>query len=91
MSRRVTLPEPVIVSQFWKNRAHDAITVSLQTYEGTNLVDVRTYTMRAGKLEPTTKGVALAVLRLPDLHKAVSKALKKAKELGLLADDGGEA
>ena len=43
MSPRPTLPEPVEIAKFWKNRRHDAI--------------------------------------------VVTKALEKARELGLLADD----
>ena len=86
--RGVTLPEPVKVASFWKSRAHDAIVVELSTYEGRNLVDVRTNVMSHGRLVPTPRGVSLAVLRLPDLAKAINKALKQAKELGLLPDDG---
>jgi hypothetical protein len=85
---RVTLQEPIIVSQWWKNRRHDAITVSLHTYEGTNLVDVRTYTMREGCLVPTPKGVSISVLRLPDLARSINKALAKARELALLPKEG---
>jgi hypothetical protein len=79
----------VIVHQFWKNRKHDAVVVSLSTYEGRNLVDVRQHFMtKEGKLAPTQKGLAMVVLRLPDLAKAITKALAKAQELGLLDDDG---
>lgn len=86
---RPTLVEPVIVHQFWKNRKHDAIVVSLSTFEGRNLIDVRQHYMtKDGKLAPTQKGLAMVVLRLPDLAKAITKALAKAKELGLLDDDG---
>jgi hypothetical protein len=81
---RVTLPEPVEVAKFWKNRKHDAVVVSLSTYEGKNLVDVRMHAMKDGRLLPTPKGVAMVVLRLPELQKAVTKALAKARELGLL-------
>jgi len=89
MSRKI-LEEPVLISQFWKNRRHDAIVVSLSTYEGRNLIDVRQHFMtKDGKLAPTSKGVAMVVLRLLDLAKAVNKAMEKAKELGLL--DDGEA
>jgi Transcriptional Coactivator p15 (PC4) len=88
MTARPTLAEPVTVARFWKNRQHDAIVTELSTYEGRNLVDVRQYVMQAGKLVPTTRGISLAVLRLPDLAKAVNRALKQAKELGLLPDDG---
>jgi hypothetical protein len=87
MTARVTLPEPVEIAKFWKNRRHDAIVVSLSTYEGRNLVDVRMHSMKEGRLVPTPKGVAMVVLRLPDLAKAVTKALAKAKELGLIDDD----
>jgi Transcriptional Coactivator p15 (PC4) len=89
MSRRRALDEPVIVHQFWKNRRHDAVVVSLTTFEGHNLVDVRQHFMnKEGKLQPTQKGLAIVVLRLPDLAKAVTKALAKARELGLIDDEG---
>ena len=37
---------------------------------------------------PTAKGVTMAVERLPELATAINRALKKARELGLLPDDG---
>jgi hypothetical protein len=82
------LTEPVIISRFWKNRAHDAIVTELATYEGRNVVDVRQYAMHEGRLKPTHKGISIVVLRLPQLAKAINRALKQAKELGLLPDDG---
>jgi Transcriptional Coactivator p15 (PC4) len=82
------LAEPVTVARFWKNRSHDAIVVELSTFEGRNLVDVRTNVMSRGRLVPTTKGISVAVLRLPDLAKAINNALAKAKELGLIPADG---
>jgi Transcriptional Coactivator p15 (PC4) len=84
-----TLPKPVEVAKFWKNRwRRDAIVVALSTYEGRNLISVRTYaTSQDGKMLPTAKGVALAVARLPELAAAVTKALAKARELGLLDDE----
>ena len=88
---RVTLPEPVEIAKFWKNRRHDAIVVSLSTYEGRNIVDVRMHAMKDGRLLPTTKGVAMVVLRLPDLAKAINKALVKARELELIEADESEA
>jgi Transcriptional Coactivator p15 (PC4) len=89
MNARVTLPEPVEIAKFWKNRRHDAIVVTLSTYEGCNIVDVRQHEMNEGRLIPTRKGVAVVVLRLPELAKAVNKALEKARELGLL--EGADA
>jgi Transcriptional Coactivator p15 (PC4) len=92
--RSPSLPEPVQVGTFWKNRRHDAIVVTLSTFEGRNLVDLRQHFMnKEGKLQPTQKGVAMVVLRLPDLAKAVNAALSKARELGLLdgQDEASEA
>jgi hypothetical protein len=86
-----TLDEPVQISSFWKNRRHDAVVTTLSTFEGRNVVDVRTHVMdRKGCLVPTPKGVSILVLRLPELADAVNKALAKAKELGLLDDEAGK-
>lgn len=90
MTRRPTLPEPVTVDRFWRNRKHEAIVTTLKTYEGRNICDIRLHVMLAGHLIPTGKGVAVVIPRLPDLAKALGKALKKAQALGLLdgaADD----
>jgi Transcriptional Coactivator p15 (PC4) len=92
IARRPTLPEPIEVAKFFKNRRKDIIVVSLSTFEGRNLVDVRQhFTNEQGLMRPTSKGVAMVVLRLPDLAAAVNKALSKARELGLLdGEEGGE-
>ncbi|SHH38376.1 transcriptional coactivator p15/PC4 family protein [Bradyrhizobium erythrophlei] len=87
-ARRPTLDEPVVISKFWKNRRHDAVIVSLSTYEGHNLVDLRTHAMKEGRLVPTPKGLAVVVRRLPELVDALTKALAKARELGLIDSDG---
>jgi hypothetical protein len=90
MSARVTLPEPVAVDSFWRNRRHEAVVSTLSTYQGRNIFDVRVHAMKDGRLVPTPKGVAIVVLRLPDLAKAVAKALAKARELGLIEGGAGE-
>jgi hypothetical protein len=91
MSARPTIPEPIEIAKFWKNRRHDAVVTTLSTYEGRNIVDVRQHEMSTdGRLLRTKKGVAMVVLRLPELAAAINKALAKAKELGLL-DGQGEA
>jgi hypothetical protein len=88
MTARVTLPEPVAVDSFWRNRRHEAVVSTLWTFEGRNIFDVRIHAMKDGRLVPTPKGVAIVVLRLPDLAKAITKALKQARQLGLLDDEG---
>jgi hypothetical protein len=91
VTRRPTLIEPVAVDSFWRNRRHEAVVSTLSTFEGRNIFDVRIHSMKEGRLVPTQKGVAIVVLRLPDLAKAINKALAKAKLLGLLDDgEGGE-
>jgi hypothetical protein len=91
--RRPVLNEPVIVDKFFKNRRKDVIVVSLKTYEGVNLIDVRQFVPNeAGQDRPTSKGVAIKVQRLPDLAAAINKAVRKAQELGLIddQDEGGQ-
>jgi Transcriptional Coactivator p15 (PC4) len=89
MSKRPRLAEPVIVHQCWANRRHDALVVSLSTFKDINIIDVRKHSMsKDGRLQPTPKGIALKVTRLPDLLEGVKKAVKKAHELGLIDDDG---
>jgi hypothetical protein len=90
MSQRPTLPEPIEIAKFWKNRQNKiAIVVSLRHYEGHNLVDVREhFTDQAGCMRPTTKGLAMVVRRLPEFSNAIRRALEKARELDLLPDEG---
>jgi hypothetical protein len=90
-SRKPELAEPVVVDQFWANRRHDAIVIDLSTFKGHNLINVRKHAMNTeGKLVPTAKGVAIKVTRLPDLVRAVNKALAKAIELGLVDSEAAE-
>jgi len=88
--KRPTLPEPVTVDRFWRNRKHEAIVTTLKTYEGRNIADVRLHVMEAGRLVPTVRGVAVVIPRLPDLARALSKALRKARALGLLDGAGDD-
>jgi hypothetical protein len=79
------LPEPIEISKFWANRSGEAVIVSIREFEGQLLVDIRKhYTAPDGTLQPTAKGIALSVRKLPELTLAVAKALKRARELGLL-------
>lgn len=92
MAKRPELAEP-IPFRFFKNRRKDVIAVTLQPFtppgqETINVVDVRLFAMnKAGANVPTPKGVSMSVNRLRDLHEAITKALRKAQELGLLDGD----
>ena len=86
------LTEQIEIAKFWKNRRRDtAIVVSLNPYEGHNLIDVREhFTGADGRMRPTTKGLSLVVRCLPELSRAVRRALEKARELDLVPEDGSE-
>lgn len=88
--RAPTLDDPVVIARFWKNRAHDIIAVSLTSYEGHNLIDVRTFvTNSSGKSVPTPKGISISVRRLPELAAALNVAVAQARLLGILDDEAG--
>jgi hypothetical protein len=66
MPRRPRLDEPVIVSRDWLNRQHDALVVTLSTFNDINIIDVRKHSMSRGKLVPTPKATARTLaLRTP--------------------------
>lgn len=92
MTRRPTLPEPVEIAQFWKNRSRvESLHVSLSEYEGHVLINVRIYATGTDGIDrPTTKGVAMSVRKLPELAKALVKAEATARDMGLL-DETAEA
>ena len=80
---------PIEVAKFWANRRGEAVIASLREYKGALVIDVRKhFTADDGRLRPTAKGVALAVGKLPALAAAINKTLAKARELGLLPDEG---
>ena len=84
------MAEPIIVAEWWKNRGGEAIRVSLFTYACRNLVDLRTWFTAGGKLQPG-KGFASEVRHLPHLTAPFAKAEAKARQLGLITEDGPES
>lgn len=80
------LTEPVIVAEWWKNRRGDSIRVCLNTYEGHNLVDIRSWFSGDGRLKPG-KGFSCNIRHLPRLAKEIEKALTEARRLDLIAAD----
>lgn len=91
-ARSISLDEPVEIAKFWKNRQRQiAIVVSLSSYEGHNLINIREYfTDKAGCMRPSTKGLSAVVRRLPELSRALCLALEKARALDLLPDGSDE-
>lgn len=79
---------PIVVSQ-WPRNSRDTIRVKLDTYQGRNTIDVRSwYPDAEGKLKPG-KGFTVSVAHLPALAKGFAEALRLANTLGLL-EGGGE-
>jgi hypothetical protein len=65
------------------------VRISLSTFEGVNLFDVRQFfTDSEGRQRATKKGVAMNVRLLPEFLAAVNKALGRARELGLIEAEG---
>ena len=85
-----TLPEAVVISKFWKNRRrNESVRVSLSEYEGHSIIDVRVFATGTDGIDrPTPRGVAMGIRRLPELSRALVKAEAKARELGLIEEDG---
>jgi Transcriptional Coactivator p15 (PC4) len=83
---RPTSAQPIVVSEWWRNRGGQSIRVSLSTYASRNLIDLRTWFTTEGKLQPG-KGFAADVRHLPRLTAALIKAEAKARELHLIPDD----
>jgi hypothetical protein len=86
-----TLLEPVKVAEFWKNRRGESIRATLVCYEGRNCFDLRQhFTAHDGRMQPTRKGICIAVVRLPELADAIAKALVEARERGLIAAEAAQ-
>jgi hypothetical protein len=89
MQRPPKLPEPLEIAKFWANRRGEAVIVRLREYQGAAIVDARKhYTAADGTLKPTSKGLALSIRKLSLLAAGITKALARAREIGLLADEG---
>ena len=82
------LAEPLVIAEWWKNRRGESVRLTLNRYEGRDVVDLRTwYTGDDGKLKPG-KGFAAEVRHLSRLAAAFVKAEAKARELDLIGDKG---
>jgi hypothetical protein len=83
--------EPIEIHKMSRDRRGNALVFSLKSYQGRAFFDLRTYyTGQDGIFKPTAKGITASPSKLPEIAKAIVKAIDRARELGLL-DDGGEA
>ena len=89
MTGKLNLAEPFTVAKFWKNRRrNESVHITLSEYEGHSLINVRVYATGTDGIDrPTTKGISMAVGKLPALADGLLKALAKARALGLIDDE----
>jgi hypothetical protein len=80
------LAEEIVVAQFWKGRQrNNHVRVTLKRFEGRPIIDVRQFFVTtSGHSQPTTRGIAMSVARLPELLKAIEKGYGKAIALDLI-------
>ena len=81
------LAEPITIAEWWKNRRGESIGLTLSQFQGRSIVGLRTWFTQDGELKPG-KGFAAEVRHLPRLAAALAKAESKARELGLIGDEG---
>jgi Transcriptional Coactivator p15 (PC4) len=86
--------EPIEIHKMWRDRRGNALVFSLKSYQGRAFFDLRTfYTDQDGISKPTAKGITASPRKLPEIVKALEKAVEHARELGLLeaagSDQGG--
>ncbi|MBA2401499.1 MAG: hypothetical protein H0V72_22935 [Bradyrhizobium sp.] len=82
--------ENVVIARMWKSPRDrkNTIVISIKEYEGHRFLDCRVFGTNAeGQSIPSTKGVTVGMASLPQFHKAISAALVKAREMGLVKDD----
>jgi hypothetical protein len=79
--------ELITIAEWWKNRRGESIRLVLSQFQGRSIFDLRTWYTADGKLKPG-KGFAAEVRHLPRLAAAIAKAEAKARELGLVGDEG---
>lgn len=89
MPAGTTLTEPLKIAEFQRNRRNETVRVSLEPFEDRTLLHVRQYYLaKDGTMQPTRKGVCIAVQLLPELESAIAKATEKARELGMIEAKG---
>ena len=80
------LAEPLVIFQLWKGRQrNECIRLTISRYKGKPIADLRVFfTTKAGCMQPSKKGIAFAIAKLPELRKALERAEAKAIELDLI-------
>jgi hypothetical protein len=86
--RATVIPATVVIAEFKINRGGDSVRVRLRPYETHTIIDIRTWTPDRNGCRLPGKGFACIVAKLPELARAINKALAIARELGLVDAEG---
>jgi Transcriptional Coactivator p15 (PC4) len=77
--------EPIEIHKMWRDRRGNALVFSLKSYQGRAFFDLRMfYTDQDGVSKPTAKGITASPSKLPEIARAIVKAVDRARELGLI-------
>jgi hypothetical protein len=83
--------EPIEIHKMSRDRRGNAFVFSLKSYQGRAFFDLRTYyTGLDGIFRPTPKGITASPSKLPEIAKAIVKAVNRARELHLIDIDDEE-
>jgi hypothetical protein len=74
--------EPILVSE-WSRNAREMIRVRLDSFQGTQIVDIRSWYPSGDAWKPGKSGITLSTTHLTALANALTKALEEAKNKGL--------
>jgi hypothetical protein len=91
MTEPDTIAEPIPIAKFFKSARDRSkhVRVELTKYKNHPLLNIRVWQTGSDGIDrPTVQGIALAIRKLPELGAAITKALAKAKELGLIDGQG---
>ena len=81
--------DPIEIHKMWRDRRGNSLVFSLKSYQGRAFFDLRTfYTDQDGVSKPTAKGITASPHKLTEIAKAILKTVDRARELGLIKEDG---
>ena len=71
----------------WDRNAREVVRVALDQYQGRYTINLRVWYRDGDQLKPGRSGLTLALKHLPSLASGLSRALSRARALGLISND----
>jgi hypothetical protein len=82
-AHRSSAAMPIVIAE-WTRNTRETIRVSLTVYNGTPVVDLRTWYSAGSEMKPGRAGITLGLDHLSRLADGLSAALREATKRGLL-------